>query len=41
MTMTDNIAPGSSAVAAFARDLVADAMARGYFDELKDDLYDA
>jgi putative hydrolase of HD superfamily len=41
MTMTDNIAPGSAAVAAFARDLVADAMARGYFDELKDDLYDA
>lgn len=41
MAMTDNIAPGSSAVAALARALVADAMARGYFDQLQDDIYDA
>jgi putative hydrolase of HD superfamily len=41
MAMTDNIAPGSSVVAAFARDLVADAMSRGYFDGARDVSYDA
>jgi hypothetical protein len=39
--MTDNIAPGSAAIAAFARGLVADAMEKGYFDNSEDLPHDA
>jgi len=41
MTMTERIATGSSTIAAFARALVADAMAAGYFDSARDTDYAA
>jgi putative hydrolase of HD superfamily len=41
MAMTDEIAPGSTAIAAFARQLVADAMEQGYFASPEDALRDA
>ncbi len=41
MAMTDKISPGSTAIAAFARQLVADAMEQGYFDSERDALRDA
>jgi putative hydrolase of HD superfamily len=41
MAMTDKIAPGSTAIAVFARQLVADAMEQGYFASPEDALRDA
>ena len=41
MAMTERIAPGSATIAAFARALVADAVAAGYFDPARDTDYAA
>lgn len=41
MTMTARIAPGSATIAAFARALVSDAAAAGYFDPMGDTVHAA